>query len=40
VIFTLALGNVTIGKKGNPNKVIKGSYLGSLIRGEKPREVE
>jgi hypothetical protein len=40
VIFTLALGNVTIGKKGNPNKVIKGSYLGSLFRGEKPREVE
>ncbi|KFY33072.1 hypothetical protein V495_08459 [Pseudogymnoascus sp. VKM F-4514 (FW-929)] len=40
VIFTLALGNVTIGKKGNPNKVIKGSYLGSLFWGEKPREVE
>ncbi|KAL5350340.1 hypothetical protein ACLOAV_003907 [Pseudogymnoascus australis] len=40
LIFTLALGNVTIGKKGNANKVIKGSYLGSLLRGEKAREVE
>lgn len=40
VIFTLALGNVTIGKKGKANKVVKGSYLGSLFRGEKAREVE
>lgn len=40
LIFTLALGNVTIGKKGKADKVVKGSYLGSLFSGEKPREVE
>ncbi|OBT51566.1 hypothetical protein VE04_08386 [Pseudogymnoascus sp. 24MN13] len=40
LIFTLALGNVTIGKKGKADKVVKGSYLGSLFRGEKPSEVE
>ncbi|KFY41611.1 hypothetical protein V494_02881 [Pseudogymnoascus sp. VKM F-4513 (FW-928)] len=40
LIFTLALGNVTIGKKGKADRVVRGSYLGSLFSGEKPREVE
>lgn len=35
LLLGLGLGNVTIGKAGKPSSVVKGSYIGSLLRREK-----